>query len=202
MGSLTANGGAEAAAGLRAQSKARRRALIQRTAMQLFAERGYDVATLADVAAAANVAPRTVTGYFASKSDLALSHAEETCSRIIDAFTAHPDAGFFDVLEAWLREEERRSDPATAALAHAMYDANPSIQALSSARVTQAFQVGIAALVAEVGRPAEEPMMAVCCTVVPAALAAYLALVAESGTTDELRQSFMTYLRVVIDAAR
>ena len=199
---LTAGGGADAPPGLRERSKARRRALIQQTAMRLFAERGYDAATLADIAAAADVAPRTVTGYFTSKADLALSHAEETACRVTEAFAAHRDAGFFEVVEAWLLEEERVFDPVTTKLAHAMYDANPSIRALGHARVTQAFQAEIASLVAEVGRPADEPMMAVCCTVVPAALAAYLAVLAEGGTAEDLFRSFMAYLHVVIDAVR
>src|SRR5215472_11475032 len=86
MESLAANSGEHAEAGrppgLRERSKARRRAQIQRTAMRLLAERGYDSATVADIADAAEVAPRTVTGYFQSKADLALSYADETATRL------------------------------------------------------------------------------------------------------------------------
>jgi AcrR family transcriptional regulator len=202
MESVTVSGGEQASTGLRERSKARRRALIMTTAMRLFAERGYDSVTVADIAAAAEVAPRTVAGYFPSKAELALAYAEGVADRVAAAFTAHPGGGFFDIVEAWLIEEERLLEPGTASLARAMYDANPSIQALSSAHVTRAFEVGAAALVAEVGRPADDPMMAVCITAVPACLAAYLGILAEGGVTGEFRLAFMAYLRAITDAAR
>jgi len=206
MESLAANSGEHAEAGrppgLRERSKARRRAQIQRTAMRLFAERGYDSATVADIADAAEVAPRTVTGYFQSKADLALSYADETATRLTEAFTTHPDTAFLDVVDLWLREEERLLDPVTAALANAMYEANPSIRALSSAQVARAFEVAIAALVAEVDRPADDPVMVVCSATAPAAVAAYLAILSQGGASEEFHQSFMEYLRSIIDAAR
>ena len=59
--------------GLRERSKARRRAAIIRAAYELFAERGYDATTVADIAEAAEVAPRTVAMYFPAKQDIALS---------------------------------------------------------------------------------------------------------------------------------
>jgi AcrR family transcriptional regulator len=170
--------------------------------MRLFAERGYDAATVADIADAAEVAPRTITGYFPSKADLALSYADEIAARVTEAFTAHPDARFLDVVESWLREEERLLDSGTAALASAMYEANPSIRALSSAHVARAFEVAMAALVAEVGRRADDPVMAVCRATATAAVGAYLAILAQDGASDEFHHSFMAYLRSVIDAAR
>jgi AcrR family transcriptional regulator len=202
MEPMTADGVGDAPLGLRERSKARRRALIMTTAMRLFAAHGYDSVTVADIAAAAEVAPRTVAGYFPSKGDLALAFAEEVADRIAAAFTTRPGDGFFDIVEDWLVEEERFFDPAMAALAHNMYQANPSLQALSSAHVTRAFEVGIAALVAEVGRPADDPMMVVCSTTVPACLAAYLHTRAEGVATTEFRQAFMAYLRAITDAAR
>jgi AcrR family transcriptional regulator len=193
---------ADRAPGLRERSKARRRAQIQRTAMRLFAERGYESATVADIADAAEVAPRTVTGYFPSKADLALSYADEIASRVTQAFTTHPDAAFLDVVEVWLRGEERLLDPAMAALAQAMYQANPSLQALSSAHVAQAFEVAMAALVAEVGRPADHPLMVICSASVTGAVAAGLALLTENAASEEFHRQFMAYMRSIIDAAR
>ena len=58
--------------GLRERKKQQTRETIARVALDLFAERGYDETTLADIAEAANVAPRTIFAYFDSKEDILL----------------------------------------------------------------------------------------------------------------------------------
>ena len=54
----------------RAQKKALTRAHVRETAQRLFAERGFDAVTIADVAAAADVAVQTVFNHFATKEEL------------------------------------------------------------------------------------------------------------------------------------
>ncbi|MGX1809573.1 TetR/AcrR family transcriptional regulator [Nocardia sp. NPDC055321] len=63
--------------GLRARKKQQTRENISATATALFLERGYDAVTIADIAAAADVAKMTVTNYFPRKEDLVLDLAEE-----------------------------------------------------------------------------------------------------------------------------
>lgn len=58
--------------GLRELKKQRTRENISREATRLFLERGFDNVTIAEVAAAAQVAKMTVTNYFPRKEDLAL----------------------------------------------------------------------------------------------------------------------------------
>jgi AcrR family transcriptional regulator len=56
--------------GLRERKKQRTRQLIAETARGLFAERGFERVTVADVARAADVSQKTVFNYFPTKEDL------------------------------------------------------------------------------------------------------------------------------------
>ncbi|MFI5528180.1 TetR/AcrR family transcriptional regulator [Kitasatospora sp. NPDC051853] len=63
--------------GLRESKKRETRQLISDCATRLFIEQGFERTTIAEIAAAARVAKKTVTNYFARKEDLALDRYEE-----------------------------------------------------------------------------------------------------------------------------
>jgi AcrR family transcriptional regulator len=54
----------------RARKKAQTRDLIRTVAQEMFAQRGFDVVTIADIARAADVAVQTVFNHFATKEEL------------------------------------------------------------------------------------------------------------------------------------
>ncbi|MFE0023177.1 TetR/AcrR family transcriptional regulator [Amycolatopsis sp. NPDC059021] len=74
--------------GLRARKKARTRSLIQRHALRLFAEQGYEVTTMDQIAAAAEVSPSTLFRYFPAKEQLVVSDGGNP--ELAAAFRAQP----------------------------------------------------------------------------------------------------------------
>jgi AcrR family transcriptional regulator len=188
--------------GLRERSKAKRRALIQRTAMRLFAERGFEHTTLADIADEAEVAVRTVTGYFPSKLDLGTSFMDEIAARLAAAFSLAPDADFVEALDGWLAEEEQHFDPEFMELVNAMHRANPDLFALGYARLTEATKAANTVLLAQVGLPEDHPMFELCTAAVQAVIAAYFISFTTRTPSQEQHDAAMAYLHAIINAAK
>lgn len=87
--------------GLRARKKRVAREAIAATARRLFAERGFDTVTVAEVAAAADVSEKTVFNHFPTKEDLAFAGREEGIARLVaDIKERPPGASVLDVFRA------------------------------------------------------------------------------------------------------
>jgi AcrR family transcriptional regulator len=139
--------------GLRERSKARRRAAIIRAAYELFAERGYDSTTVADIAEAAEVSPRTVAMYFPAKQDIALSRFSDEVTSLTDAIRdRRPGETVHDVFGRWLLTSQAEpEDRELYRLARRMFAANPDLGALRTARMTAAVREGAAVIAADTG---------------------------------------------------
>jgi AcrR family transcriptional regulator len=73
--------------GLRERKKEQTRQLIAETAWRLFADRGFEQVTVAEVARQAQVAVATVFNYFPTKEDLFYHRLEAFGARLVDAIS-------------------------------------------------------------------------------------------------------------------
>lgn len=71
------------ASGIRARKKQQTRRTIERVALNLFEEQGFDGTTIDEIAAAADIAPRTFFHYFPSKEDVVLADFATRMERIV-----------------------------------------------------------------------------------------------------------------------
>jgi AcrR family transcriptional regulator len=77
--------------GLRERKKQQTRETIARVALRLFAERGYEHTTLADIADAADVSKRTIFAYFDSKEDILFCDEPIFYERLRQKLEQRPD---------------------------------------------------------------------------------------------------------------
>jgi AcrR family transcriptional regulator len=89
--------------GLRERKKQRTREQIIEAAMRLFAERGYHATTIADIAAAADVAPRTFFSYFPSKEAVVFHDSDRTLDGLARTLRERPPGETtFDALRRFI----------------------------------------------------------------------------------------------------
>ncbi|HXC81515.1 MAG TPA: TetR family transcriptional regulator [Trebonia sp.] len=145
-------------ASLRERKKARTRASIREHALRLFREQGYELTTVEQIAAAAEVSPSTFFRYFPTKEDVVLR--DDLDDRILEAFVRQP-ASLTPVaaVRAAIREAIETFTPAeweelreAAALNHTV----PEIRARIMDELARTIDAMAEALAKRTGRPADD----------------------------------------------
>jgi AcrR family transcriptional regulator len=103
----------EATPGLRERKKRRTRETIVEAAFELFAERGFDGTTIAEIAEAAEIAPRTFFSYFPSKDDVVFHDFEANHATVASwLHDREPGTNAIDALRAGIASDAGEVDPA------------------------------------------------------------------------------------------
>jgi AcrR family transcriptional regulator len=92
--------------GLRARKKERTRQALSDAATAMFAERGFDAVTLAEIAAAADVAVGTVFNYFRTKEELFFDRADALTDDLLHTVCGRPPGtGVVAAFRTWHQRE-------------------------------------------------------------------------------------------------
>jgi AcrR family transcriptional regulator len=109
---MMAEGDGGARLGLRERKKLMTRGAILEAARSMFAERGFDHVTVAEIADAVNISPKTVFVYFAAKEDLVFDGEAEMRDRIVARVRGRaPGETPLDAMGELLRELLASYDP-------------------------------------------------------------------------------------------
>jgi AcrR family transcriptional regulator len=91
--------------GLRERKKQRTREAIVRKALALFRKRGFEATTIADIAAAADIAPRTFFAYFETKEAVVFHDFDAVLERFAARLRTRAEGETtFDALRSWVEE--------------------------------------------------------------------------------------------------
>jgi AcrR family transcriptional regulator len=146
--------------GLRERKKVKTRAAIHDAALRLFAERGYEATTIADIAHAAEVSRATFFSYYASKDDVVFGEAPRAAEELEATLADLPEGmstlqavrEWLRTLAGWLDDErlplQRRlmlEQPSVAARRHQIHARFEDIIATALARELEADDPELAA---------------------------------------------------------
>ena len=98
----TSSGGGPSPEGLRYRKKLKARLAVERAALELVIERGYDGVTVEDICARAEISKKTFFNYFPSKAAVIMGRfdAFPDDERLVEILEEHEEACYLDVLVA------------------------------------------------------------------------------------------------------
>jgi AcrR family transcriptional regulator len=124
--------------GLRERKKQQTRAALVEAAARLFAEKGYDKTTVADIAAAADVSTRTFFSYFRAKEDVLFAGTDQRLRAIAEAFDAAQAGSPLEAVRRIVEHVLAASDDLSGPDRLAIMLAKPELQAQALQRLIAA----------------------------------------------------------------
>jgi len=190
---------AEQSPSLRERKKLATKVAIRRAALDLIAERGFSHVTVEDIAAAADVAPRTFFNYFPSKEAVLFGadpgRAEQLMARVVHA---QPGSSALEVLRTVLVDQVRNivaqfaelgDDPLRWVTQMKAAHADPQLRAAQAAHMAQTEASVAAALAERLGTDAErDPYPLILASAAMGVLRATLSFWASSGGAIALEE--------------
>ena len=145
---------AKTSQGLRERKKQQTREAIEAAAMRLFERKGYDGTTVAEIAEAADVAPRTFFAYFPSKEDVAFCSHDRDIADLREYLAGRPEGtSAIDAMRAWIsgRLAPESYDKEREALRHRLFEENESLAARNRLLMREFEEVLADAVVTDLG---------------------------------------------------
>jgi AcrR family transcriptional regulator len=186
---------------LRERKKLATRRGIRRVALELIAERGFSHVTVEDIAAAADVSPRTFFNYFPSKEAVLFGadpgRAEEVRARLVHDLPGHSAVEVLRVvltdrarqLAAELAEFGELGEPARWATQMKAAHADPQLRAARASHMAQVESTFASALAERLGTdPDRDPYPMLLASAATAVLRAIMSFWAAAGGTVPLEQ--------------
>jgi AcrR family transcriptional regulator len=201
---------AEQRPSLRERKKAATRRCIRLVALDLIAERGFSNVTVEDIAAAADVSPRTFFNYFPSKEAVLFGadpgRAEESRTRLVNDLAGH---SALDVLRVVLVDHVRAfaselaelgGDPAHWGRQMKAAQTDPQLRAAQAAHMAQVESRFAAAVAERLGTdPAIDPYPILLASAATSVLRAVMTFWAASGGITPLDQLLNAAFQALAD---
>ena len=147
----------ETVIGLRERKKLRTRAAIVSAALDLFARHGFQATTLKQIADAADVAPRTVSGYFPVKEELVFPDHDVVFDGMATRLEQRePGETAVDALRAWLigfLDDDAMADPEESARRRQVIESDPALRIYERGLQERAERIVAAAVAVDLGLP-------------------------------------------------
>jgi AcrR family transcriptional regulator len=191
--------------GHRERKKQRTREQIVAAAYELFRDRGYHATTVADVAAAADIAPRTFFAYFPSKEAVVFHNFDELFEALKSTIEGRPpEEGAIDALRRFLEHSLPAGDGETeeAALRKRLCIEDQALAAQGRhllSRLEDVLREGVAR---DLGEPPDALRPKLVAAAATAALNAIDEDRADKARSMELLDEALIFLRAGVEALR